>query len=200
MEWLTEELTALDSAWLYPVAAFFVALSALVPPVPSTCLFVALGALSAKGGTPNGALLVAAMLTGAVAGDLATYLMIRRRDVANWRFLQGPRTQKALNASKDRMATHAVSWVLSSRFIPMGRLTMNVACAVTPVPWRTFMLYSVTAGVVWSLYSVGVGALSGLLPGLSTEFAVVLAITLSLLLGRAIAALSAWYLLPEGRT
>lgn len=199
MEWLTEGLTASAAAWTYALAAALIAVAALFPPVPSTCLFVALGALSTKGDAPNGWLLVVAMLTGAVAGDLATYLLVRRRDVTTWRVLRGARAQKALILSKERMTSHAVSWVLTSRFIPLGRLVMNVACALTPVPWRTFTLYSIAASIVWSAYSVGMGALSGLLPGLSTEVAVVLAIALSLILGRAIDAVATWYLLPEDR-
>lgn len=199
MQWLTDGLTAAEATWTYPLAAALIALSALFPPIPSTCLFVALGALSTKGGAPNGLLLVAAMLIGAVAGDLATYLLVRRRDVTNWRVLRGARAQKALTVSKERMANHAVSWVLTSRFVPLGRLVMNVACALTPVPLGTFTLYSIAASIVWSAYSVGMGALSGLLPGLSTEIAVVLAIALSLILGRAIDAVATWYLLPEDR-
>ncbi|MEV4901752.1 VTT domain-containing protein [Citricoccus sp. NPDC055426] len=198
MEWMTAGLAALSSAWVYPAAAGLVALSALIPPVPSTSLFVALGALWSQDGLPNGFLLVVAMLAGAVSGDLVTYLLVRRRDVAQWRVLQGPRAQRALNASSARMAGHsAVSWVLTSRFVPLGRLTMNVACAIAPVPLRTFTLFSLAAGILWSLYSVGVGALSGLLPGLSTELAVVLAIAFSLALGRGISAVSTWYLVSE---
>lgn len=199
MEWLTEGLSAAGSAWTYPLAAALITLSALFPPIPSTCLFVALGALSTKSDAPNGLLLVVAMLAGAVAGDLATYLLVRRRDVTNWRVLRGARAQKALTVSKERMASHAVSWVLTSRFVPLGRLVMNVACAVSPVPLGIFTVYSIAASIVWSAYSVGIGALSGLLPGLSTELAVVLAIALSLILGRAIDAIATWYLLPEDR-
>lgn len=194
MQAFKDIVSAADSGWVYPLGAIFVAFSAIFPPIPTTSLFVALGALSATDNLPNGFLLVAAMLAGAVAGDVGAYELVRRRDMANWKILQGPRTQKALHASRERLAKHVASWVLTSRFVPMGRLTMNVASAITPVPRGRFLLYSVAAGILWSAYSVGIGALSGLLPGLSTEFAVVMAIAISLLLGRAISAGVAWYL------
>lgn len=191
-------MSAADSGWVYPLGAIFVALSALFPPIPTTSLFVALGALSATDNLPNGFLLVVAMLAGAVGGDLGAYELVRRRDMANWKLLRGPRAEKALHASRERLAKHAASWVLTSRFVPMGRLTMNVASAITPVPRGRFILYSLAAGILWSVYSVGIGALSGLLPGLSTEFAVVIAIAFSLLLGRAISAGVTWYLQLDG--
>lgn len=194
MESLREILSAADSFWVYPVGALLIAVSAIFPPIPTTSLFVALGALSGLNQQPNGFLLVVAMLVGAVAGDVLAYELVRRGGMAQWRILRGARAQKALQASRDRLSKHAASWVLTSRFVPLGRLTMNVASAITPVPRGTFVLYSVAAGVLWSAYSVGIGALSGLVPGLSTEFAVVLAIALSLLLGRAISAGVTWYL------
>ncbi|MFE4198698.1 DedA family protein [Paenarthrobacter sp. NPDC056912] len=194
MQALKDILSAADSGWVYPLGAILVALSAVFPPIPTTSLFVALGALSATDGLPNPFLLAVAMLAGAVVGDQAAYELVLRRDMANWRILRGPRPQKALHASRERLAKHAASWVLTSRFVPLGRLTMNVASAVTPVPRGTFALYSLAAGILWSAYSVGIGALSGLLPGLSTEFAVIVAIALSLLLGRAISAGVNWYL------
>jgi len=194
MQAFKDIMSAADSGWVYPLGALFVALSAIFPPIPTTSLFVALGALAAKDGLPNGFLLAVAMLAGAVAGDLGAYELVRRRDMVNWKILQGPRTRKALHSSRERLAKHAASWVLTSRFVPMGRLTMNVASAITPVPRGRFVLYSVAAGILWSAYSVGVGALSGLLPGLSTELAVVIAIVFSLLLGRAISAGVTWYL------
>lgn len=196
VEGFREVLTAADSLWVYPLGALLVALSAFLPPVPSTSIYVALGALSINHSLPNGFLLAVSMLAGAVAGDLAVFELVRRRDIANWRMFnrQGPR--KALEASRARMTDNALSWVLTSRFVPLGRLTMNVACAAVPVPFRTFTAYSVAASLLWSAYSVGIGALSGLVPGLSTEWAVLVAIAASLLLGRGISAVAAWYLPP----
>jgi membrane-associated protein len=197
METVQEVLGAADSVWVYPLGMILVAVSALIPPVPSTSVFVALGALSAANNVPNGVLLVVSMLAGALLGDMATYGLVRQRNVASWRMLRGDRAQKALAASRNRVDHGAISWVLTSRFVPLGRLTTNVACAITPIPWGAFMLYSLGAGVLWSTYSVGIGALSGLLPGLPTEYTVIVAIALSLLLGRAISAAVAWYLQAE---
>lgn len=188
-----EGLRSLDGMWVYLFGAVMVALSALIPPVPSTTLYVALGALAANTDTLNPLLLGASMLVGALAGDAATYALAVRFDVVNWRILAGRRWQAALAATRSRLKDNDLPLVMTSRFIPMGRLTMNIGSALVPHTWRVFLQHSLIAGVLWSVYSVGVGLLSGVWDGLSTEFAVLLAIVVSLVLGRAINNVISWW-------
>ena len=94
-----EGLRSLDGMWVYLFGAVMVALSALIPPVPSTTLYVALGALAANTDSLNPLLLGASMLVGALAGDAATYALAVRFDVVNWRILAGRRWQAALAAT-----------------------------------------------------------------------------------------------------
>ena len=133
------------------------------------------------------------MLVGAFAGDVLTYALAVRFDVVNWRILAGRRWQAALAATRSRLKDHDLPLVMTSRFIPMGRLTMNIGSALVPHTWRVFIQHSLIAGVLWSVYSVGVGVLSGVWDGLSTEVAVLLAIVVSLVLGRAINTLISWW-------
>lgn len=191
-EW-GEGLRSLDDVWVYVVGALFVTVSALIPPVPSTTLFVALGALAANSDSLNPVLLGIAMLIGALAGDLATYALALRFDVVHWRILSGRRWQSALAAARSRLKDNDLPLVMTSRFIPLGRLTLNVGSALIPHPWNVFFRHSLIAGIVWSIYSVGVGVLSGLWEGLDTEFAVLLAIVVSLVLGRLISTAIHWW-------
>ncbi|MGP5228369.1 DedA family protein [Arthrobacter rhombi] len=188
-----EGLRSLDGMWVYLFGAVMVALSALIPPVPSTTLYVALGALAANTDSLNPFLLGASMLVGALAGDAATYALAVRFDVVNWRILAGRRWQAALAATRSRLKYNDLPLVMTSRFIPMGRLTMNIGSALVPHTWRVFLQHSLIAGVLWSVYSVGVGLLSGVWDGLSTEVAVLLAIVVSLVLGRAINNVISWW-------
>lgn len=188
-----EGLRSLDGMWVYLFGAVMVALSALIPPVPSTTLYVAMGALAANSDTLNPLLLGVSMLAGALAGDMATYALAVRFDVVNWRILAGRRWQAALAATRSRLQYNDLPLVMTSRFIPMGRLTMNIGSALVPHTWRVFIQHSFIAGVIWSVYSVGVGLLSGVWDGLSTEVAVLLAIVVSLVLGRAINNVISWW-------
>lgn len=193
MNELGEGLRSLDDFWVYAVGALFVTVSALIPPVPSTTLFVALGALAANSDSLSPLLLGVAMLIGALAGDVATYALALRFDVVHWRILSGRRWQAALAAARSRLRDHDLPLVMTSRFIPLGRLTLNVGSALVPHPWGVFFRNSLIAGVIWSAYSVGVGVLSGLWEELDTEFAVLLAIVVSLVLGRAISTVIHWW-------
>ncbi|WP_372697605.1 DedA family protein [Arthrobacter sp. JSM 101049] len=193
MNELGEGLRSLDDIWVYAVGALFVAVSALIPPVPSTTLFVALGALAANSDSLNPVLLGVAMLMGALAGDIVTYLLALRFDVVHWRILSGRRWQAALAAARSRLKDNDLPLVMTSRFIPLGRLTLNVGSALVPHPWSVFFRNSLIAGIVWSIYSVGVGVLSGLWEDLDTEFAVLLAIVVSLVLGRLISTAIQWW-------
>ncbi|MGJ9403525.1 DedA family protein [Arthrobacter sp. KK5.5] len=187
-----ELLRGLDPLWVYPLGALIVTLSAMVPPVPSTTLFVGLGAVSASSDALDPYLLAAAMFAGALAGDAATYALARRFDMASWSLMRGRKRQSALDSARRRLAHDGLPLVMSSRYIPLGRLTMNLASSLTPVPWNRFLVHACVAGAVWSVYSVGVGAMSGIWPQVSTEFAVVLAIAVSLLLGKAFSMLAEW--------
>lgn len=189
---LGELLRDVDSWWVYPLGALFVTVSAMLPPVPSTTLFVALGALSASSDALNPFLLATAMLAGAMAGDVGTYALARRFDMSSWSLMRGRKRQAALSSARRRLASDGLPLVMTSRYIPLGRLTMNLAASLAPVPWRRFLLQAGIAGLVWSAYSVGVGVLSGVWPQLSTEFAVVLAIAVSLVLGKAISMVVEW--------
>lgn len=182
MDWVQNVLAIAGSPWVYPVGALFVAVSALFPPVPSTILFVALGALSGLPGGPHPLFLVLAMMAGALAGDLTTYLLARRFGSARWHGLGRPKVRKAIGLAGERMAAHALAMLLTSRFIPMGRISSNVAAALMPLPLRSFFAYSLVAAVVWSGYAVGIGILSREWPGIPTEVAVFVAIALSIVL------------------
>lgn len=181
-----EFLRNLDSGWVYLFGALSVALSAVLPPVPSTTLFVALGSVSASSGQLNSVLLAAAMFAGAVAGDLATFLLVRRFKLHEWSFFAKPRWRSAFRSAGQRLEDKGLPFVLASRFVPLGRLSLNVAAAVTGQPLRAFAAHSALAGLLWSAYAVGVGTLSGSWPALSTQAAVLLAIGFSLVLGRLI--------------
>ncbi|MGW6174240.1 DedA family protein [Arthrobacter sp. NPDC055138] len=196
MDELGELLRSLDYWWIYFVGTLFVTVSAMVPPVPSTTLFVALGSLSVHTDQLNPYLLAAAMLAGAVAGDTATFVLVRHFKLAERMIFAGEHRQAAFRAARTRLGRKGLPLVMTSRFVPLGRLTLNVAAGMIPQPGRRFLAHSVIAGVLWSAYCVGVGALSGAWPQLSTEFAVLLAIAISLVLGWLINQAISWW---EGR-
>jgi len=184
----------LGTLWVYPMGAIFVMLSALIPPIPSTTVFVALGAVAGLDGGPKAMLLVAAMMAGALAGDLATYWLTKLFGHTKWGTSRGPRRQRAVDAATRRLQQRPFMFMLTSRFIPLGRLSSNIAATVAGFPLRSFVVYSLVSALVWSLYSVGVGICTRFWPGISTQAAVIVAIVASIVLGWLLGKASTWAL------
>lgn len=85
-------------------------------------------------------------------------------------------------------------FMLTSRFIPLGRLSSNIAATVAGYPLRAFTVFSLVSAAIWSLYSVGIGVLTQFWPGISTQVAVVIAIAFSIVLGWFVGQVSTWLL------
>ncbi|WP_181034156.1 DedA family protein [Arthrobacter sp. GMC3] len=194
MDLASDSSAILGSLWIYPVGAVFVMLSALIPPIPSTTVFVALGAVAGLDGGPKAVLLVAAMMVGALAGDLATYWLTKLFGHTKWGTTRGPRRQRAVDAATRRLQQRPYMFILTSRFIPLGRLSSNIAATVAGFPLRSFVGYSLMSALVWSLYSVGVGICTRFWPGISTQAAVIVAIIASIILGWLLGKVSTWFL------
>lgn len=194
MDLASDSSAILGTLWIYPVGAIFVMLSALLPPIPSTTVFVALGAVAGLDGGPKALLLVAAMMAGALAGDLATYWLTKLFGHTKWGSTRGPRRQRAVDSGTRRLQERPFMFMLTSRFIPLGRLSSNVAATVAGFSLRSFAAYSLISALVWSLYSVGVGIATRFWPGISTQTAVIVAIVASIILGWLLGKVSTWAL------
>ncbi|MHA7271274.1 DedA family protein [Arthrobacter sp. HLT1-20] len=184
----------LASFWVYLVGGAFVMFSALIPPIPSTTVFVALGALAGLDGGPRAGLLVLAMVAGAVAGDLATYGITKLMGNSRWGAGPGTRRQRALDAATRRLTQRPYMFMLTSRFIPLGRLSSNIAATAAGYSVRAFAVFSLVSASIWSGYAVGVGILTRYWPNVSTQMAVVIAIVASIALGWLLGKVSTWFL------
>lgn len=184
----------LASFWIYLVGGACVMVSALIPPVPSTTVFVGLGAIAGLQGGPQALPLVLAMMAGALAGDLLTFWGTKLFGHTKWGTVRGPRRQRAVDAATRRLRQRPYMFMLTSRFIPLGRLSSNIAATVAGYPLRAFTTFSLVSATVWSLYSVGIGMLTRHWPNISTQVAVVVAIVFSIVLGWLVGKVSTWYL------
>lgn len=184
----------LHSFWIYVIGGGFVMVSAVLPPIPSTTVFVGLGAIAGLDGGPAAVPLILAMLVGAVAGDLLTFWGTRFFGNTKLGRVRGPRRQRAVDAATRRLRQRPFIFMLTSRFIPLGRLSSNIAAVVAGYSLREFFTFSFVSGVIWSIYSVGVGILTQFWPGISTQLAVVLAIVFSIGLGWVLGKVSTWFL------
>jgi membrane protein DedA with SNARE-associated domain len=139
----------------------FAAIDGVFPPIPSESLAIALAALSVSSGQPDLVLIVLVAATGALTGDLLAYAIGRRVEVFRIPFLRGQGVQKTLDWAGRTLSHRGASVILAARFIPVGRVAVNLSAGAVGYPWRRFLGLDALASVTWALYSAAIGIGAG---------------------------------------
>jgi len=124
--------------------------------LPGDSLLFTAGVLSAASAGDNlhlslGWVLVAAAI-GACLGAQTGYLLGRRAGPAFF----GPKTRPKLLQGRDRAGEYLERYgharaVVLARFIPIVRTVLNPLAGVVGVPVRTFTIWQLAGGLVWSI-------------------------------------------------
>src|SRR5699024_3898001 len=74
--------------------------------------------------------------------------------------LRGQRGQRALARARTSLAARGTLFILSARFIPIGRVAVNMTAGVVGYRRRRFVVIATVAGFFWGGYStlLGIGA------------------------------------------
>jgi len=148
------------SPWILLAVTVLATVDGFFPPVPSESIVIAVAALSVSGDAPSLWFLVLAAAVGAFCGDLIAYTIGSRVPVENLRVLRGPRGQAALARATRALALRGPVYILSARFIPIGRVAVNMTAGAVGYPRKRFVAVAAIAAVVWGGYStlMGLGA------------------------------------------
>ncbi|RZU53614.1 membrane protein DedA with SNARE-associated domain [Krasilnikovia cinnamomea] len=151
-------LTALtESAWLLPAVFVLCAVDGVLPVVPGETVAIAAAVLAATGNLAHPAV-IGVIVCASVVGDLCCYLLWRRaaavRRTRSGRARAPGRIFSRVGALMDRRGGPAI---LAARFIPSGRTAASVAAALTGIPLRRFLLWTVAASAAWSAYITVLG-------------------------------------------
>lgn len=157
-EWI---LALAGSGWVYPGVLAFAAIDGFFPPVPSESVVIGLAAISMHEGTPNLWLLALVAAAGAFSGDQIAYLIGSRVDVHRLRLFRGAQGAKALAWAEHALAHRGSSFILAARYIPIGRVAVNMSAGALGYPHRRFMALSALACVTWAVYGVAIGVGAG---------------------------------------
>ena len=149
------------SPWVYLVVLVFAAVDAFFPPIPSESAIVALAAFSASSGDPDLVLLGLAAVAGALVGDHAAYGVGRWMGTERFAILRRPAAVELIERAETELDKRAASLILTARFIPVGRVAVNVTAGATRFRYRRFAPLAVMAATAWATYCVLVGLLAG---------------------------------------
>jgi membrane protein DedA with SNARE-associated domain len=134
-------------------------LDAVLPMVPSEAAVLAAGVF-AHAGTPNLWVIVAATALGVFAGDHLAYGL--SRSVFGPRLIsRSTHVSQAVAAASRQLDRRAGLLIMTSRFLPGGRVTMNAACGTARLPLSRFSPASAIAALAWAAYMAGIGFLGG---------------------------------------
>jgi len=157
-------------AWILALAAsplvylamfLFATIDGFFPPMPSESVVIALAAVAMSTGAPNLWLILLVAAAGAFTGDQIAYAIGRRVPVRRSRLLRGARAQRTLDWAEQALATRGASFIIGARYIPVGRVAVNMAAGAVGFPRARFVGLTALAAVSWSLYSTAIGIGAG---------------------------------------
>lgn len=181
-------LQAVASPWI-PMILFAVAvIDGFFPPIPSETVLVAAAAVAGAGGDVNMVLLCAAGALGATVGDNIAYRIGRGVGSGRFRWMRRPRVASAFADAGRALNRGGAGLILGARYIPVGRVAVNISAGALRYPWRRFLPLSFLGGVTWAVYSAAIGMLAGHWlqeqPLLSAVIGVVFAVLIGLVIDR----------------
>lgn len=162
------EQWALDlaaSPWVFAALFGFATVDGFFPPVPSESLVIALASLSVSTGSPLlwGVVLVAAL--GAFTGDQIAFQIGRAVQVRRMPGFRGRRGQALLDWAERALRDRGAAFIIAARYIPVGRVAVNMTAGALGFRRRRFMLLTGIAAVTWALYSTLIGIGTGTVLG-----------------------------------
>lgn len=173
--------TSVESPWVYLFVFAIVGFDSLVPIVPAETVLIS-AATYAAAGTPNPVGLVLAAAVGALAGDVAAYLVGRGGGSLVLRWARHPRVHGLIDRTEAMFARRGGAALIAGRFVPGGRTATTVTAGMVRYPRLRFLAFDAAGCLTWALYSTGVGLLGGVIFDDQPLFAVGLGIGIALLI------------------
>jgi membrane protein DedA with SNARE-associated domain len=154
-------LAAAGQPWVLFLVLACCLIDGFFPPIPSESVVVGLSAVAATADVPNPWLLMLVAALGAFSGDNIAYFIGRKVGTRRWPWMRGPRMQSAFRRAGRELRKRPASLILVARFVPIGRVAVNLTAGVTHYPHLRFVGLTVLSASLWAGYSVGIGLFFG---------------------------------------
>lgn len=178
-----------SSPWLLVLVAGLAVVDGLVPPVPSETILVSATVLALSGGGPHVVLIVLAAAVGAFVGDTLAYALGRLVPIHRVPGLRGDRGRRAVGSAGRALERRGVPMIVAARFVPVGRVAVNVGAGVLDLPPRRYLPAAGTAALLWAGVTAALGAGAHAVVGGHPLVSVVVGVAAGALLGLGLDAL-----------
>ncbi|WP_256842952.1 DedA family protein [Ornithinimicrobium cryptoxanthini] len=176
------------SVWVLPLVFALCTIDGFFPPLPSESIIVALAAVSASVGEPNMWWVFVVAATGAMLGDNIAYAIGRHGGLTRLNDSKSHRVRDAMGWAHRELDQRGAMIIIAARYIPVGRVVVNITAGATKFRWRKFFALDFVAALSWAAYSIAIGTLAGRWlhdnPLLATAVAVAGGVLLGLLIDR----------------
>lgn len=176
-------LGAAGQPWVYLLVLVCCIVDGFFPPFPSESVVVGLASLVITHGVPNPWLLILVAAVGAFVGDNIAYGIGKGIGTTRFRWMRRPRMQRSFTWAGNELARRAASLILVARFVPIGRVAVNLTAGATGYSRRRFVALTALSGIAWAGYSVGIGAIAGTWFQQNHLLGVVVAIAIAVVIG-----------------
>jgi len=164
LEVVTETVLAMAaSPWVLLVLLLCATIDGIFPPIPSESVVIALASLSVTGDAPSLWWILPVAAVGAFAGDNLAYLIGSRLPIHKFRLFRTVRGVRALAWAERSLRRRGIVFILAARYVPIGRVAVNMTAGAVAYPYRRFVIASGVAAVMWAGYSALLGISAGAL-------------------------------------
>ena len=171
------------SAWIYPAMYVSATIDGFFPPIPSESVVITLTVLAHAEGVPWLPGILALAVAGAWTGDQIAYQIGRAVGTERFGFLRSARGRKAVAWARHALDHRGASFIMAARYVPIGRVAVNMTAGAVGYPRARFMLVSAIAAVTWGIYSMLIGLAAASWLGHNTLLAMAVGVVAGILLG-----------------
>lgn len=173
-----------ESLWIYPGVFVLSVIDGFFPVVPSESVIIATATASLQTGSPILVLIFLCGAVGAWCGDQIAYLIGSRADVRRWRIFKRDRWRRALDWGETQLEKRGPTFIIAARFVPMGRVVVNLSAGALRFPHRRFMGLDAIAVTIWAAWSIALGTAAGaLFPEDNLLLSIAVGVTAGVVLG-----------------
>lgn len=189
-EWV---LAFVEGPWILPVVAALCLIDGLIIVFPSESVIIAVVAISITGGGPPLWALILAAAAGAWLGDQIAFSIGRLIPIERIPFLNRGRGYELVTKANATIHRRPASLLIAARFIPGGRVAVNVSAGAMHFPRTRFMEIDVVAALLWASYSSLLGLAAGAYLHDHPIIAAGVGLVLGVALGFAVDRVFAWW-------
>lgn len=190
------EVWVLDMAaspWVYAAMFGFATVDGFFPPLPSESVLITLAVSAHSTGVPVMWFVLLAGALGAWAGDQIAYSIGRAIGTRRIPYLRSARGRRTVERAERLLEKRGASFILAARYVPIGRVAVNMTAGAVGYPRRRFMVMAGIASVMWALYSAGIGILAAAWLGHEPLLAIGIGLVFGVTAGFVIDQIVQWY-------